>query len=169
MKRNYNENEKIDKNNKNNHLKLGQIIININDNNLDSLNNNNFTTNSTVFLNDSPNLSKITFLKNLVENNLIYTMIILSDERLALGGEKNSIYIFSKTLDNHFLINIPNNLSPFYQLLLLSNKNLLACTEKTFFIIKILDDHYELIQQIDCFKQIYKIIEVRDEKLIYYL
>ena len=159
-------------NDNNNVINIDVISININENN-DIINNTNTSLNynkernKSFDLNGTLNLSKINFSNVLLKNTLIFSMTFLSDNRLALGSKLGKIYIFSLDLKDKLIISIPSQNASINQLLLLSSKKLLAISsDKNIYIFNIINDLYELDQTIAVPSIAYKVIEVKDEKLI---
>ena len=159
----------------NNNIENSNNIIN-NIDNYDLNNDNNFNVSTSLDIigpGDKPfdlkdskiNLSKLKS-KILFEDNLIFAMTILSDNRLVIGGKYGKIYIFSLDLKNKFLIQIPQN-AIVNQLLLLTSKKLLAmASDKNIYIYNIINNEFNLDQTIVTPSIIYKIIEIKDEKLV---
>ena len=159
----------------NNNIENSNSIIN-NIDNYDINNDNNFNVNTSLnfiglgdksfnLKNSEINLSKLKS-KILFEDNIIFSMTFLSDNRLVIGGKYGKIYIFSLDLKNIFLIQIPLN-AIVNQLLLLTSKKLLAmASDKNIYIYNIINNEFNLDQTIVTPSIIYKIIEIKDEKLV---
>ena len=159
----------------NNNIENSNSIIN-NIDNYDINNDNNFNVNTSLnfiglgdksidLKNSEINLSKLKS-KILFEDNIIFSMTFLSDNRLVIGGKYGKIYIFSLDLKNKFLIQIPLN-AIVNQLLLLTSKKLLAmASDKNIYIYNIINNEFNLDQTIVTPSIIYKIIEIKDEKLV---
>ena len=159
----------------NNNIENSNSIIN-NIDNYDINNDNNFNVNTSLnfiglgdksfdLKNSEINLSKLKS-KILFEDNTIFSMTFLSDNRLVIGGKYGKIYIFSLDLKNKFLIQIPLN-AIVNQLLLLTSKKLLAmASDKNIYIYNIINNEFNLEQTIITPSIIYKVIEIKDEKLV---
>ena len=159
----------------NNNIENSNSIIN-NIDNYDINNDNNFNVNTSLnfiglgdksfdLKNSEINLSKLKS-KILFEDNTIFSMTFLSDNRLVIGGKYGKIYIFSLDLKNKFLIQIPLD-AIVNQLLLLTSKKLLAmASDKNIYIYNIINNEFNLDQTIVTPSIIYKVIEIKDEKLV---
>ena len=99
-------------------------------------------------------------------NKIIYSMKVLNDKRLAVGGESSILYIISKN-DYNIDLQINNNKENLYKINQLKNNDIiLAFNSGDMTIINVNQNNYKIIQKFEKAHNddIYNIIELKNSK-----
>ncbi len=106
--------------------------------------------------------------KKINYNKIIYSMKVLNDKRLAVGGESSILYIISKN-DYNIDLQINNNKENLYKINQLKNNDIiLAFNSGDMTIINVNQNNYKIIQKFEKAhnNDIYNIIELKNSDLI---
>ena len=104
--------------------------------------------------------------KKINYNKIIYSMKVLTDKRLAVGGESSILYIISKN-DYNIDLQINNNKENLYKIKQLKNNDIiLAFNSGDMTIINVNQNNYKIIQKFEKAHNddIYNIIELNNSK-----
>ena len=127
----------------------------------------NFEKKNIVNFDKSYNIANINNFFNINYGNEIYTMKVLFDKRLALGGDSSNLLIINNnTFDIDLKIN--NNKDNLNYIDQLKNENLILCFSKIIRIIRLLKNNsYKIIQDINAHESdVWNVKELYNSNLI---